>query len=416
MIRRNIDIKKESLLLLFFIYESDFYGCNLINSTLQGHSKYIVSLLIIFYIIFKWRQLTIVPKDLGNSFWILTFFPLISSFNSLIFQEQPLHLSLLGWLKHNAYFLFLFVLILNKIRTNEILTAIRNFAIIYSFLSFLQVLNPSFQHLFAAYYEDGSLFMRNNIIRIVMPGISYVLFAYIESLYNFFKNGKINHFLLFIFFLVTIYLKQTRQLLFASAVISIIITIYFYLHSKQKIQILAFIIIICTIILSNFEHLFGSFIRQTKDELTNTSYNRWLAYNYFSNEIFSNISTFLFGMGKAAMNTQYAEKIQDLWIHKGISRNDVGIIGEWYTYGIFYILAYLRLCYYIVKKYSNRIYPLAKYFTICTFCHCLFIFPLDDTVLWSCIIYISLKSIITYDYCLNSYNNPLRKSAIFSSK
>ena len=397
----NINIKSTVLLFLFFIYENSFYGCNLINSTLQGQSRYALSLILILYCIVSVRY---IPKEIKQCFWAVVLIPIVSMVNSYYLQNQPFNLSILTWLGHNAHFLFLFVLFFYKIKINEIIVAIRLFAIIYSVLSIAQVIEPSFQFLFATYNEDGSLFMRNGMVRIVMPGGSFVLFAYIESLYRFFINKKKTYLFLLIVFLITIYLKQTRQLFLAISIISTIMTIHSFKETRNKAYIFSFVVILIFAVLMNFDSLFGEFISQTKDEFNDADYNRWVAYDYFFSEIFSNMFVFLFGMGKAAFNSSFGNKLENLWVNYGISRNDVGIVGEWYTFGLFYVLSYLRLCYYIVIKYSRCVNPLVRYFVICSFCHCMFIFPLDDAVLWACIIYISIKSINANDSSINRHN------------
>lgn len=412
----NINIKKTLLLLLFFIYENSFYGCNLIDRTLQGHSRYAVSLVFILYFFLARNKISILPKCIKQCFWVITSFPLISILNSFIFLNQPINLSIISWLGNNAHFLFLFVLAFYKIKINEIILAIRIFAIIYAILSIAQVVNPSFQILFAAYNDDGSLFMRNGIVRIIMPGGSFMLFAYIESLYHFLKNNKKTYFFLFIFFLVVIYLRQTRQLLFAIAFVSTIMIIYSFYKTRNKMQILTFVILLGTTVLVNFDSLFGSLISQTQDELGNDNYNRWVSYDYYFNEIFSNFFVFLLGVGKITLNTRFSAKLEELWIYEGISLNDIGIVGAWYTFGIIYILSYLRFCYLVIIKYSKNVNPLARYFVICTFCHCLFIFPLDDVALWACIFYISIKSIQNNDCSFNRNHQPMYKSSVFGNK
>lgn len=412
----NVNIKSTLLLFLFFIYENSFYGCNLINSTLQGHSRYVISLILLLYCVISVKYIQYIPKGIKQCFWAIVLIPIISMVNCFYIQNQPFELSIMTWLGHNAHFLFLFVLFFYKIKINEIVVAIRMFAIIYSILSIVQVINPSFQILFATFNEDGSLFMRNGIVRIVMPGSSFVLFAYIESLYRFFENRKKIYLFLIVFFLVSIYLRQTRQLFLAIFIVSTIMTIHSFKETRNKTYIFTFVIILIIAVLMNFDSLFGAFISQTKDEFNDSDYNRWVAYDYFFNEIFSNIFVFFFGMGKAALNSSFAKKIEELWVYDGISRNDVGIVGEWYTFGLFYVLSYLRLCYSIVIKHRRYIYPLVRYFVICSFCHCMFIFPLDDAVLWSCIIYISIKSINTNDSSFNRHNKSLYQSGVLGIK
>ena len=284
-----------------------------------------------------------------------------------------------------------YTLILLRYTKKEIYTSVMMFTLAYGLICLATIYNNNIALIFARIYNDSGEFeIRNGIIRVTLPGDSFVVFSYIYTLYKLLL-GKITKFevLVFAMSIVAIWVMQTRQIFVAIGLISI----YICLKDKRGRK-LGFIIlaIISFYIFSNFTELFGDFIETTNEELGNDDYNRWKSYRFFISEITRNIITFFTGFGQDASQTYYNKVVENWWTNYGIAPQDVGFIGTCFYFGIIYIYFYFKMVYNIGWKKRKSISPEISSFILCTFIYSIFIFPFSESglraSLWSCLFYI----------------------------
>src|SRR5690606_31568872 len=82
---------------------------------------------------------------------------------------------------------------------------------------------------------------------------------------------------------------------------------------------------------------FSELIEITNDQLDNDDYIRFLSADYYLNEYWPHWSTKLLGNGRAHGLSEYGEEMA-LLTDLGFHRSDVGIIGTYNEFGIFYII------------------------------------------------------------------------------
>ena len=192
--------------------------------------------------------------------------------------------------------------------------------------------------------RDQAIEIRNGIYRLNMEGREFGLLLLFYSFQKYIeKNRKI--FLLGILLgLVGIYMLATRQ------IIAVALGCLFYalwVKHKIKIGVMLGLIAIGGFIYLNFETLFGDYIQMTED--MDENYIRFIAYNYYGLE-YNNGSLLaaIIGNGDPGRSA-YGMEIARLE-NFGLYRADIGIVGMYSLYGIFYVLVIIVFFAYTIKK------------------------------------------------------------------
>ena len=80
---------------------------------------------------------------------------------------------------------------------------------------------------------------------------------------------------------------------------------------------------------------------------------------------------------------------------------DIGIIGQWFIYGLIWIILYVFMVFNIVIRYRKKIPLYIRLFVIGTFINSAWIFPYRreyEFFIWTVVLYISSIYIYQYDY------------------
>lgn len=132
--------------------------------------------------------------------------------------------------------------------------------------------------------------------------------------------------------------------------------------------------------------LFGSLLEQTQDQTEASDTDvRTLAFTYYWNEIITNNLTMLFGAGPYSSAAARASQYNWFWV-------DIGLVGQWFAWGIGAILIYLLLLYKIFFKRKYDIAPYVRFMTFLTFITSILIYPYTGPVqfmAWSIALYIA---------------------------
>lgn len=311
----------------------------------------------------------------------------------------------LEWQSHPTTFIsmcgsvtFMLYFVLHALQVNE-KTLVRLFitaAVCIFILQLVQQLNPS-----GALFGIGpgnsddtqtmsisdNVEQRNGLYRFRISGILFTIMALCYAWQEVLKKRSIKNITFFIMFAASLYLFLTRQYMVATlgmCVFSVFLTGKTSLSSKVKFLIP--IALLLFILYCFSDALFGSLMEQTQDQTQASDTDvRTFAFAYYWNEIITNNLTMFFGAGPYSSSAARASQYNWFWV-------DIGLVGQWFAWGIGAILTYLFLLYKIFLKKQYDVAPYVRFMVFLTLITSMLIYPYREPVhfiAWSIALYIA---------------------------
>ena len=155
---------------------------------------------------------------------------------------------------------------------------------------------------------------------------------------------------------------------------------------SSKVKFLIPIALLLFILYCFSDALFGSLMEQTQDQSqTSDTDVRTFAFAYYWNEIITNNLTMFFGAGPYSSAAARASQYNWFWV-------DIGLVGQWFAWGIGAILTYLFLLYMIFFKKQYDVAPYVRFMVFLTLITSMLIYPYREPVhfmVWSIALYIA---------------------------
>lgn len=360
----SIDCKKIILFLIILISTNFFQFIPIYNSGIISYSKNILIVLLIglfFYGSKRHQDYIYFRKEII----LLMVLPFLSSITSKIYRGQFFIESFLATKATISWLLF-FVLIRLKYTNKIVLSIILKIAIIVAGIFILQqIFYPSFYYFNDVSNDIEDIEVRNGFFRfrlfLIIPYV-YIAFYYYIDRYLQFKQKK--NLLRALLFLIPIYLLLTRQIWFC---IFIPLLYYIFIYGKRfSFKRLFMITCLCFIvyfIYSNLDLLVGKdLIERTANENSEDNI-RIIAMNFFGLEYWQDWFNVLLGNGCPYLGSKYGIYIENLKYTSGLYMSDIGIVGIFSQYGLFYVLALLLLYIKTIKYFRY----LSKYLKMLIF-------------------------------------------------
>lgn len=373
-------------LLLIFFFSSGFHYCNW-NYTVTIFISYVLYPLFAFICVINKSKIK--RTCFHGIILLMMTLPLLSLLSKYVINGESLYGErsfLLGLLTFCCYFIFQ----LYNVKEIHLIKLFTYTSIIVFIIQVTQQMFPE-RALFGIWDKDSELSiafndiaeLRNGLYRFRIPTICATIFALFYHWQELLKRFKWNRFCIVAMLLVSIYLFLTRQMM-----VAVLLTILSTFVFSNKIKIKAWMLygggILIFLIMKFSDSLFGEFIKQTNNDV-NEDNIRMIASGYFWNEIISNPIYTLLGHG----HLDILDTIKELY---SFYTSDVGLIGEWYLFGIFWLVLYIYILYLLLKKYSNVLPLYIKLFVFCTSLVSIMIFPYRNPFeyfIWSALLYIS---------------------------
>ncbi|TVZ16940.1 hypothetical protein [Maribacter sp. MAR_2009_72] len=288
----------------------------------------------------------------------------LSMFSALIYHEQALLNTAIS--QRAIYnFIYFFVFLIVHPTEKELMYSLK-YGVFFTIVFF--GLSVFFPHIFVSNdYIDSRIDAENMDLGYVQTGmlISLLYFYYLAN-----KIMKYNSLKLFAFLtIILLYfiLLQNRSVLI------LVVPVYVFTAIKikgiKKIGVYLFAIFVFSFALSFVNKIFNYLLEETISQLEDSNYNRWQAIEFFVYEFNEgNIVRQIFGNGKPTFVGDYIDKLSRAVIERGAYVSDIGLIGNWFLYGVIPIIVIIVIGGQIIfkKTFSNYL----KIFT----CH-LFIVP-----------------------------------------
>lgn len=293
-----------------------------------------------------------------NNILLFIFIPILSCFGALIFHDQSLELSLLA-LRTNFFWILYFVLHVFNISTKHLVRLMTVVGLIWILITIVQQFTYPF-YLFYTRNEEEYSILRSGVYRFMINGHHYGLFIVIYYFYGYLTNKKLYNLLLVIIGLVGFYYFGTRQ--FAVAAVACLAIAVLMQRGSTRIYALGIVLLLTVVVVFLRETLFANYIEMTASQVDSDDDIRWLAAKFYLTEYWTHWSAFIIGNGIPHSLSKYGEEMNNIKQNWGYFRSDVGLIGAWNTFGIFYIINIiwvnikgLKRKYYVEKTKSLRL-------------------------------------------------------------
>ena len=335
-----------SVLLLFFTHCFSYIGW---TSSFARRAEPIVLIILSLLLLFINKRLK--NKVINLKIFVISFtvLPFISFIPAYVLHNQSFVSSFFAANFTLAYLLF-FLYFAISFPPRTLLKILCWFGLIWCLIQCIQQI--TYPHYWFATRMDTfekSIEIRNGIYRYNTYGIPFGLIFLFYSFQRFFDVGKKKYLMGIIIGLIGAYLTATRQVI-ASSVLCLLIGLF--IMGKIKGRYLFVFLVVSFFIYLNADSLFGDFIEMTEE--VDEDYVRFITYNYFGLEYNKGeLLPFLFGNGiDFQSNVFYSPygneimKLQELGLH----RSDIGIVGMYSYFGIFYVIAVLSFFIYSIRN------------------------------------------------------------------
>lgn len=363
------------LLRIFFIlnvlFSTRFFSIVLIDKRTIQFIEIVVLGLLFCLCLFSNKKYTGLLK---NNFNYLLIFTLTASVPAYIYHDQAFYLSFYASRVVIYLYIYKFLHVYN-FKSNYVLKVLFYVGLIWTVIMIIQSFTFP-QIMFrnkALEIEEYIKRARGNIIRI---GVSDVRFAVLLLLgyanVYFIKKNFLTYKLIFLAFSIYgIFLTGTRQLIFS---ILLLLIILYLTIEKNKIKkkyykaallliVLVFVFIMFPASSTSFEVLTNKTIEDLNDSNIRLLSGMFYFFEYWPEN--NPILAYFFGNGFAHGQSDYGKEIMNYhWEVLGFYREDIGLIGAFNKFGLFYFLTYISIIYKFLKvNYAINFYYI-KFFII----------------------------------------------------
>lgn len=304
---------------------------NIIHITAIG----LIGIIIIF-------QLTYWKINLGNQHFttpiILIFTGIfLSMLMANIGHNQSFIISL--WAQHFMYFfLFYYVLHILQLPIKFLEKIIIYGGIIYAILYIAQYLAYP-QEIF-----DVRQSIERGTIRIFLPGLAIMNLAYFIILTRIIYNNAFKYVPYILLFFSIYILTGTRSIIAGPTIVTLLVLIF---SNKIKSKGLIGFLVLLAIgsIYFMFQDIVTDLITLSKEQTTYKSDIRIKATQFFMTEFFPNNIAYITGNGVGHQASSFGKAILFYKLHYGYYQADIGVIGEYTKYGVFFLVGIASLLY-----------------------------------------------------------------------
>jgi hypothetical protein len=233
---------------------------------------------------------------------------------------------------------------------------------------FLAVVHVVFYMIQFMVYPDKIFDVRisedRGTLRIFLPGLSYVTLAFFYILNQLFKRFSLEKLLLLFFFLSVFVLMGTRQIIISIFLLTIV-NVLLSKRVKSKSLILVLILIGAIPMVLLFQDIFLNLIAVSqKQSAVFEDDIRIQAATFFLTELFPNRISYITGNGEGSSASPYGQMMQMYKEVFGFFQSDVGIIGDYSKFGVFFLIGVSSILIRTLKGKLSEKYTYIRYFYI----------------------------------------------------
>lgn len=294
------------------------------------------------------------PKKMPASHWVLglmavpmlSFIPCwLENGQSIVSSAKaymPLWLPLLYYLLHKS-----------QITEGELVKMLTVFAVVRILITVIQQFTyPEYLFTFRPEGLDTSgLFKgierRSGIYRFCIEDTFLSMFLVFYYFGKMSKSFRFPDLMLFLLGVLGVYIDQTRQLML-STVLALLLVFLFSVRIKYKWLIVFVLAVLGSIVVLNFETLFGDLVLMTDRDLNDDNI-RLLSYSTYLFEFWGGPLSVIFGNGPMG-SSPYGQQLLYMYENLKLFHSDVGIVGAANLYGVVTVLFYFAFLFFFVFR------------------------------------------------------------------
>ncbi|MBP5423568.1 MAG: oligosaccharide repeat unit polymerase [Paludibacteraceae bacterium] len=303
---------------------------------------------IIYYLLFE-TKFSIKRIDTPFKRIVLLFmlYPFVGIITAYFLHRQSPVSTVLTTSLFFSYFSY-FLLWKYKFKESEIIKVLFVLVSVWTLIEIVEV-NTSIRIFIGDMGEDAELGERNGLVRLRVPGEEFAFIALFYSFQKYLESLKKVYLLICVFFFVGIYLTLTRQFIF-TAIFCILVG--FFIGKKVQLKSIITLLVIGVVIFVFFyDVIFKNLFVSMGENINDEDYIRYIAFYFFGIEYNkTNILAILFGNGLQAPGTQYHLEMVDYQDTMHLFLADVGIVGDYFNYGIIYVAIVIAFFYMVCKN------------------------------------------------------------------
>ncbi len=323
-----------------------------IGKALTLGSTLIIATLLIVHVIYGEKPL--IKKNFSLEVLFIFISLIISTFAALVYYDQPLQITAFA---QYEFYIFLFYFLIHRLKPDpeKILTICVWLGYGYTIIYFLQYL------VYPTEITTSRTLSDRGTIRILIPGSEFMVTGWFIQLTRYFITKKIKYIIALIPYLIIIILLATRQVMAAMALVTIFAVIYSN-TLKSKFAVLILIVLSVIPFYYMFQGVFEEIVQVSERDSRDFSDDiRVIAAKYFLFDLNPDPIWVLTGNGMPGPHTSYGKFLNRLSEELGYHQSDVGIIGSFSRFGIFFVLGELIILFRLALKRFDEKFKFVKY-------------------------------------------------------
>jgi hypothetical protein len=256
------------------------------------------------------------------------------------------------------YYLFYYLLHQLRMRPRDLEWIIISFGILHGVLFLVQ---------YMAYPKilfDTFILVDRGTIRIYLAGSDYLAICFFMSIMAFLRTNR-PRYLLFMLMSFSIFVILGGRQTMALMAFVLVLAVLFSKKVKSRFGITFLIAAGVVLIFILFQPIFNEMLHASKSNTSEGSnYIRIKASQYFLTEFYNSPFAYLFGNGAPGNGTAYGREIDQLIRSQHYYLSDIGIIGLFVMYGLFFVIGNLGIIFKTLRIHFQDKYLYIKYIFI----------------------------------------------------
>ncbi len=348
---------KKFIIIYILIGSLNVYNLALLGDTINLINVSAIALMVAILIL---NLIYSKKKSIHQNFRLPIVFIAVATFLSMFMAYSAFNQSffITFYTQRDIYFYLLyFTLHVLSVEKKELQRLIILFGLMYSIFYLIQFFS------FPTEIFDVGMHKDRGTIRVYLEGSGYAMISYFMCLQIFYSTNKIRYLLLSVFFLIPIILFGARSGI-STLMMGTIVQLILSKRVKSKALITFLILLALIPTFYFFQDVFLGVLKAQKAESAEGTDNiRILAGQYFLTNFLPNDISYFTGIGAQSAQSPLGKLTMLLSSKYGFYLSDVGIVGNYVTYGVLFVFAVFWIVYKILFSKLMLDMAFIKYFS-----------------------------------------------------
>ena len=259
-----------------------------------------------------------------------------------------------------AIYYYLFYFLLHKLKVNP-----RDLEKIFIFFGILHIILYLLQYFaYPRIFFDAYILAERGTIRIYLAGGDYLAICYYMAIQAFLRTNK-PRYMLYTLLSSLVFILQGGRATIGLMLLILILAILFSKKVKSRVLIGGLMGLCVLVVFFMFQKIFTElFLASGKDVSLGSDYVRIKAALFFLTDFFTTPLAYITGNGMYSSDTAYGQEISNIVAANRYYISDIGIIGNYVVYGIFFVIGVIGIIFRVFKLKLGIEYSYIKYMFI----------------------------------------------------